>query len=149
MIFWFLHNIFPPQQMTSMNSSGSKIRKKFSILDSQESFALIAATSEELEAKLKLLKLQCKSIQPRILIIGEISNIKSIFVYVDDIQYPFLTFVNALDVLFKIFYLFNLQYPSESDVFYNFIQSFLYDLPTAKKYPKVSTIKHDIIKLNE
>lgn len=75
MVFWFQH-IFLPQQKTSTNSSDSK----FSILNSQESFALIAATSEELEAKWKLLRLQCNYIQPRILVIGETSNKKSIIV---------------------------------------------------------------------
>ncbi|KNC31058.1 hypothetical protein FF38_00565 [Lucilia cuprina] len=135
MIFWFLHNLFPPQLKVSTESSGAKIRKKYSIADSQEGFAIIANTLEELEVKIKLLKLQCRNIQPRLLIIGEICNIKSIFVFVDNVKYPILTFLNALD------------YPEESDVFYNFIQSFLYDLPTTKKYSKVSTIKHEILNI--
>lgn len=139
LIFWFLHNLLPPQQITCEEPSGSKIRKKFSIADSQEGFAVLAATSEELEAKLKLLKLQYRRIQPRLLLIGEINKIRSIFVYIDEVKYPVLTILNAFDVLFKIFFVFNLKYPEESNMFYKFLQNFFYDIPVTKKYTTIST----------
>ncbi|XP_075155562.1 uncharacterized protein LOC142228924 [Haematobia irritans] len=80
-IFWTLH------QRVNSDEKGCKIRKTYSILDSQESFAFIGS-------------------------------------------------------IFKIFYVFNLQYPEESNIFYNFIQVFFYDMPKKKKYEKVTVIKN-------
>lgn len=108
---------------------------------------LLAGSEEEMDTRLKLLKLQGHSIQPRLLLIGDISNIKNIFVYFDEYRYEFFTILNAFDMLFKIFFVFNHQYPTESEVFYNFIQTFFYDLPTNKKFTKVASIKHEILKL--
>ena len=45
-----------------MDETGAKMRKKFSVADSQDSFAIIATTQQELEIKLNLLKLQKKTV---------------------------------------------------------------------------------------
>lgn len=58
---WYLHHPFPPQQKIAVDETGSKYRKKFSIGDSQESFAVLADTQDELDAKVKLLKIQNKT----------------------------------------------------------------------------------------
>lgn len=145
MLLWCLHHLFPPQQKASTEPSGSKIRRKFSVADSQDAFAVLATTSEELDAKLNLLKIQSSNIQPRLLVVGEVNDIKTIFIYLDEIEYPILTVLNAFDILFKNFFAFNLHYPKESEVFYNFMQLFFYDLPSHKKYAKIFTIKHEII----
>lgn len=105
----------------------------------------MADTNEELDTKIKLLKLQGRSIQPRLLIVGQLTKIISISLYFDENKYPFLTIVKAFDVLFKTFFVFSLQYPEESEIFYTFIQSLLYNIPTSKKFVKVSTIKHEIL----
>ncbi|XP_037824735.1 uncharacterized protein LOC119612917 [Lucilia sericata] len=119
-VLWNIHHLFPPTQKVTSDMSGAKIRKKFSVLDSQESFAILAESEEEIEIKLKLLMLQ----GPKLLISGNLEDIKSIFVYFDGNKYPFLTIVKAFDLLFKIFFVFNLQFPEESEIFYNFIQDF-------------------------
>ncbi|XP_037809229.1 uncharacterized protein LOC119601998, partial [Lucilia sericata] len=129
-VLWNIHHLFPPTQKVTSDMSGAKIRKKFSVLDSQESFAILAESEEEIEIKLKLLMLQGRNIQPKLLISGNLEDIKSIFVYFDGNKYPFLTIVKAFDLLFKIFFVFNLQFPEESEIFYNFIQDFFYDMPT-------------------
>ncbi|KAI8130050.1 hypothetical protein CVS40_0842 [Lucilia cuprina] len=115
------------------DENGAKYKKKFTIADSQESFAVVASTMDELETKLKLLKLQGRKIQPKLLVIGD--------------TYPFVSTLKAFDVLFKIFFVFNLEYPSESEIFYHFIQSLFYDLPTSKKFIKSNIIKHEILKM--
>lgn len=137
----------PPQQSFATTPNGEKVRKRFSVSDSQEGFALIATSNEEMEAKIKLLQLQKRSIQPRLLIIGDIYDIKSISIYFDKLKFPSLTILEAFDNLFKLFFVFNLEFPQESEVFYNFVQSVLYDMPTSKKYTKVSSLKHEILKM--
>lgn len=140
--------MFPPQQKVAADDTGAKFRKKHSIVDSQESFAIIADSQNELEAKITLLKLQNRCIQPRLLVVGDIGNVQSISVYFDDIKYPFLTTLNAIDLLFKIFFVFNLEYPEESDIFYNFLQEFFYEIPTKKKYAKIAIIKNEILNID-
>ena len=73
----------PPHQSFATTPNGEKIRKRYSISGSQDSFASIAASNEELEAKLKLLELRKRSIQPELLIIGDIYDIKSISIYIE------------------------------------------------------------------
>ncbi|KNC32281.1 hypothetical protein FF38_12920 [Lucilia cuprina] len=82
-VLWNIHHLFPPTQKVTSDMSGAKIRKKFSVLDSQESFAILAESEEEIEIKLKLLMLQGRNIQPKLLISGNLEDIKSIFVYFD------------------------------------------------------------------
>lgn len=135
----------PPQQKLKSDSSGAKYRKKFSITESQEAFALIGNTLEEVNAKLKVLQLQSRNIQPRLLIVGELTNIISVSVYFDNTTYPFLTVIDAFDVLFKIFFVLNLQFPEESDLFYNFVQSFFFEIPTSKKCTKISILNQQLL----
>ncbi|KAI8122559.1 hypothetical protein CVS40_6689 [Lucilia cuprina] len=143
-VLWYLHYIFPPNQKVNTDPSGSKIRKKFSIADSQNGFAILADSSQELETKIKLLQLQNRCIQPKLLIVGQLTNIKSINIYLDNIRYPFCNILKAFDILFKLFFVFNLQYPEESELFYNFIQNCFYDIPLQKKSTKISSIKHEL-----
>ncbi|KAI8122774.1 hypothetical protein CVS40_6554 [Lucilia cuprina] len=81
--FWLLHHLLPPSLTVLKNANGSKRRKKFSIEDSQQSFALMGKTQEEVDAKLNLLKIQKTNIQPLLLVVGEIWDIKSITLYCD------------------------------------------------------------------
>ncbi|KAI8126855.1 hypothetical protein CVS40_3410 [Lucilia cuprina] len=103
-VLWYLHYIFSPNQKVNTDPSGSKIRKKFSIADSQNSFAILADSSQELETKIKLLQLQNRCIQPKLLIVGQFPNIKSINIYLDNISFfceitirePFATSLSSL-----------------------------------------------------
>ncbi|KAI8115639.1 hypothetical protein CVS40_12277, partial [Lucilia cuprina] len=148
-ILYCLHYLFPPQQKVVTDKAGAKIRKKFTVTASQDSFAIVAETKEELDMKLKLLKLQKCNIQPRLLILGEIANVKEIFVYFDEIKYPMVQIITAVDILFKIFFVFNLEFPIESDLFYNFMQQFFYEINSEKKYSKVFTVINEILNLKE
>ncbi|KNC21407.1 hypothetical protein FF38_12548 [Lucilia cuprina] len=78
-ILWYCHNLFPPQLKISTDENGAKYKKKFTIADSQESFAVVASTMDELETKLKLLKLQGRKIQPKLLVIGDTLKVSFCF----------------------------------------------------------------------
>lgn len=133
---WHIHHLFPPQQKIKTDSTGAKYRKKFSILDSQNSFVVLADSEEEMEAKIKLLELQGRNIQPMLLIVGDFQEIKSIFIYFNRNRYPFLKIRNAFDTLFKMFFVFDLKYPDESEIFYTFFQIFFYGISTKKNLLK-------------
>ncbi|XP_065354405.1 uncharacterized protein LOC135948881 [Calliphora vicina] len=147
-ILWYLHHLFSPTHKINTDPSGSKIRKKFSIADSQHGFAIIADTNEELEMKINLLKLQSRSIQPKLLIVGQLPTIQLISIYFDNYRYKFTNVLNAFDILFKLFFVFNIEYPEESDLFYNFIQCCMYEILLLKKSSKICTIKHELFQSN-
>ena len=87
--------------------------KKVSIIDSQESFAIMGKSSEELETKLNLLKFQSISIQPLLLVLGDLEDIKNISIYFDGIRYSMMTSLTALDILYKMMFVFNLEFPKQ------------------------------------
>lgn len=122
-----------------------KTTQKYTILDSQESFAIIGKTPEELDAKFNLLKLQSSNIQPLLLIVGDFDNIRAISVYFDGIKYPMVNLLTAIDILYKIMFTFNLEFPKQSHIFYLFIQKFFYEMSTEKKNVKVSTFISQIL----
>lgn len=69
-----MHHIFPPQQKQITDKTGAKIKRKYSIPDSQNSFALIAENNKEMDIKVELLKLCNTNIQPLLLVTGEPQN---------------------------------------------------------------------------
>lgn len=103
---------------------------------------------QEINMKLSLLKLQKNNIQPRLLILGELSSIKEIFVYFDNIRFPMVHILTAVDILFKIFFVFNLEFPNESKLFYTFLQTFFYEMDNNNKNSKVLTFINDIVHKN-
>lgn len=127
-----MHHLFPPPFAVLTEPNGSKQRKKFSIVDSQESFAIVGKTSSEVEAKLNLLKLQNLNIQPLLLVEGEISDVKSMVVYFDGIRYPVVKTLSAVDILFKLFFVFNIEFPKQSETIYLFLQQFFYEITSLK-----------------
>lgn len=146
-ILWNLHHLFPPQATVVTEENGAKRRKKFSISDSQNAFAIVARSSAELDLKINLRKLQSRSIQPLLLIIGDVHMVKEIYIYFDGIKYPILKVLNAVDILYKTFFVFNLEFPEESNVYFNFLQTFFYEMKSEKKIPKISSIKNEILNL--
>ena len=76
-----------------------------------------------------LLKSKKKNIQPFISVIGDIEKkIEAIFVYFDDIKYMFSNVVRAYDTLFKIYHLFQIEYPKPCETFLDLIEVQFFEL---------------------
>lgn len=73
-------------------------------------------------------------IQPFIIICGTTFKPKEIIIFFDCIKYKMFSFISAIDICFKIFHIFNLEYPVESYTVWLFIQKYFYDINT--KYDK-------------
>lgn len=82
----------------------------------------MAPSAVELELVIDKLKNQSTSIQPCILIVGSLLYPKQVMVYFDDVKYKIITILKAIDVCFKIFHVFNLEYPLESYNVWLFLQ---------------------------
>jgi len=120
-----LHALLPPTVFrTSINSK----KKKSTIKDSQRTFCVIFEDIKELEEYVKDDKIQ---VQPFIFIIGDdIFNIREFYIYFDNIIYKLHTLLKCIDVCFKIFIVFNMQYPVDCRNVWVFIQHFFFEIKT-------------------
>lgn len=124
---------------------------RYSIKDSQDSFLLFASTVAALEEIILKKKEKCGSIQPFIIILGELTKPESIFVYIDEVKYQMFSVVAALDICFKAFHVLNLEYPHESSSVWQFIQTYFYQIKHKKDKlsPAVTQIIADLENSNK
>lgn len=115
MVLYVLHALFDPTtKKTFTDLNGRKCFHKFSIKDSQNTFMIVANTGIELEEILKIRKNAKNPIQPCLLIVSTISNVSQIIIYFDEPKYVVFSIIKALDMYFKMYHLFNIEYPLES-----------------------------------
>lgn len=70
-----------------------------------------------------------RSLQPFMIVVGEtLSSITNAYVCVDKNFYKLPSTIEALDVLFKVFYVLDTFYPPESSHLWSIIQEFLYGI---------------------
>lgn len=118
---------------------------RFSTKDSQESFIFIGNTMQELQDHIEFLKKRGDSIQPFVLAIGDLEKIQHFFVYLDCTFLPFPSFLRSLDLCFKMFHLFNLEYPKACNLVWSFIEVYLYSLDkNSKKNSKISILLNEL-----
>lgn len=148
---WAVHGfLVPRQRVVAKDNDGKNTITRFTIADSQESFICNCKSFEELEDQLRFKKSKSEHIQPFILTVGEnIRSIKDIIVYFDNLKIPSKSLIRAVDICFKIYYLFNLQYPKACSTFWNFIQVFFYNIKSKEKYAKVNIIVNELKKRQE
>lgn len=94
-LIWALHGYFvPTTKIIKKDVTGKKATAKFTIKDAQE------------------------SIQPSVYCVGDsIFSFNDIFIKFDNYRFTFKNILRALDICFKIIYLFDLEFPLESVVF--------------------------------
>ncbi|XP_060868106.1 uncharacterized protein LOC132943234 isoform X2 [Metopolophium dirhodum] len=142
-IFYLMHSLFvPSSRKITRDDNGKKSVIKYSIKDSQNTFIIEASTPLELEVIIEKLKKQENNIQPCILVVGSLLNPKQIIVYFDDVKYKLFSVFKAIDICFKLFHVFNLEYPYESSNVWLFLQNYFYEINT--KYDKSCSLVKQI-----
>ncbi|KAF0721282.1 Uncharacterized protein FWK35_00028828, partial [Aphis craccivora] len=133
--FYLLHGLLVPtaKKMTK-DHTGKKSIIKYSIKDSQNSFMVFKNSVPEMEDYIISRRNENVPIQPFIIICGTTFKPKEIIIFFDCIKYKMFSFISAIDICFKIFHIFNLEYPVESYIVWLFIQKYFYDINT--KYDK-------------
>lgn len=127
---------------------GKKEMSRFSTKDSQESLLFLGKTMQELQDHVQFVLKRGENIQPFILAIGNFEKAEQFFVYLDGTLLPFSNFQRSLDICFKIFHLFHLEYPKASESVWYFIEHYLYALNTkAKKNSKVCILLDELKKI--
>lgn len=143
-IFWALHGYFVPSLTKNVKKDNALLGKtiRYTIKDSQESFVFLGQSVQEIEDHIINLLQKKKNIQPFIYCIGkDILSVEEIFIYFDDIRYKLFRFLRAVDICFKLFYLFNLDFPVEGNMFYNFIETYFFKFKSKQQFSKVHILK--------
>ncbi|KAF5290676.1 hypothetical protein FQR65_LT01966 [Abscondita terminalis] len=137
-----LHGYFvPTNKKIEKDNKGKVTTTKFSIKESQDSFLHIENTREKLENHMVHLKSKNKSIQPVILCVSDdIINATELNVYFDEVSYKLFHIIRAVDLCFKIIYLFNLDFPPESEMFWTFIEYHYFKIKGRNSFSKVHVL---------
>lgn len=96
---------------------------------------------EKLEDRRKLLRKHSE-----LVCVGDLTNVTSSYVIIDDKQYLMESPLKALDVCFKSFFALDIKYPIECQQVWAFIQTFVYNIqtPQDKTFSGVSTVIGEI-----
>jgi len=113
--------------------------RKFTIAESYDSIILFVKTSNDVNPAIQRTRdyytaLNLKT-QPFILVIGEESqkHIEHIYVVVDSLLLAAHDLKTAIDLCFKCFFVFNLEYTLPSAEFWQFIETILFKLKLSTK----------------
>jgi len=148
-LVYLLHALYAStSRKLTRDEQGKKNLIKYSIKDSQDSFIVFGESVDVMQQYLEQLKIRGDPIQPFILVVGTIFHPKEILVYVYTIMYKVHSILRAIEVCYKIFHLFNLEYPSQcqSSIVWLFIQKLFfgvtskYDTP----HPKLVQMLYDL-----
>lgn len=146
-LLWAFHGYFVPTKKIVRKEDGKKTVTKFTIKDSQESVLYLGANLQQVEDHISHLGKTSVNLQPFVYITGkDIYNIEQIGIYFNSYRYKCNNVIRAFDIIFKIMYLFNLEFPKQSEMFYNFMESCIYKMKNTKpNYPKVSIISEILL----
>ncbi|XP_070852414.1 uncharacterized protein [Drosophila suzukii] len=140
----FILTILLPSVLPSntwFSSKTSRSRTKYTLLDSQESLVLRVNSIVDYQQRIADIISKnysnLETVQPFVFVEGQgATSLKSFFVYFDKTIYKFDSFIQSLDICFKIFNTLDLKYPPASELSWNFIQQYFYNIYT--EYDKKS-----------
>lgn len=106
------------------------------ISESRNSCLQLVKSTSDVKTHIKnMIDISFKSrtqIQPMIFVVGEsFTAATEYYVYFCNILYQLPTFLKALDICFKTYFVFSFSYPPESILVWNFLQIFFYEIHTA------------------
>lgn len=123
--------------LTDLANKNKKPGKQFSTNDSRDAFIAVCETEalykEHYDAKVS----KELSVPPFITIIGTLFDPKTIFCDFDNIMYKFNSLPKAIDICFKAYYLFSMEYSPAARHMWQFLNQKFYGLKDASTYPAV------------
>lgn len=134
--FLLLHaELQPTLRLTTKTATGGKSVWVPTIKNAQDSTVLLVPTINDVDNRLEQARQRYLilglTMQPVIVAIGPDAASATVFVvYYQQIKYKLTSFLKALDICFKIFHVFNLEYPKEGYWVWLFVQKFLYGIDT-------------------
>ncbi|KAE9521515.1 hypothetical protein AGLY_018114 [Aphis glycines] len=129
-----LNSILVPTSKSYIIDEVSNKRKiiKTSIADERNSLCLLVSTLNDLYCQVNTLIENCykikQKLQPCICIIGtSYVSVTEFYVYYFGTYYKFANIVKSIDVCLKIFLVFNLKYPVQSELVWTFLEKYFFN----------------------
>ncbi|XP_055904562.1 uncharacterized protein LOC129940293 [Eupeodes corollae] len=151
-LFNFLSTVITPKQYIKCPG---KPGWKVNIKDSEKSFVLRCSQENDILSQVEVEKKKCLEYkipyQPSIIAVGESLLSKTDFyIYFDGSLLKFNNFISCLDTCFKIFHVFDLEYPKQSLLIWTFIQTYIYeiDVDSSKKFASLARFINNLKKLS-
>lgn len=143
-LIYLLHTVFVPtsKKKITKDENGKKNLIKYSIKDSQDSLTVFGESVEAMQHLFQSLRTQGNPIQPFIFIVGSLFAQREILIYFDTIIYKVHSIIRSVEVCYKIFHVFNLEYPTQSYIVWLFIQNIFFGLKSKfdKPHPKLAQV---------
>jgi hypothetical protein len=80
------------------------------------------------------------TVQPFVVIVGQLTNITARYVYINGIRYKIENVLHAIDICFKSFFVFDIEYPMESRQLWTLLQQSIYKLQVPKTQASLSQV---------
>lgn len=95
----------------------------------------VGNSAQEVHDHIRNLAAKPGYVQPCILAVGnkDLTSFSSFMVYLEGICFQFPNFLRAVDICFKCFHLFNLEYPPACIQFWQFIETYFYQFNNTGK----------------
>lgn len=108
-------------------------KRKATIKDAEESFTIFLTSINNYQITLnKLVEKYYAArltLQPFIIVVGESKyKVNSFYIYLNGTLYKTNSYIEALDLCFKIFFVFKISYPEISKGCWTFIQKYFYEI---------------------
>lgn len=72
-----------------------------------------------------------KTFQPYIIVVGsQFTAVETIYIIIDDVMYNMENILKAVDILYKVFQVLNVKYPTGCEQVWLFIQKYVYGRTT-------------------
>ena len=113
-----------------MNVNSKKTQKRPTIADAIDSTLIIVQCVNDVKKQVDEKQNQYYHwVLTFLIVVGSIETPEQYLVHFDNFIYMATQFLDALDIAFKIYNVFNLKYSTFSKKVWNFIQKFFYHLP--------------------
>lgn len=131
-------NITPPlkkRKRQSDEEASTSGNSRFTATDSQLAFLRFHATADDYKSAFNQMWKDNKSVAPMINIIGDMFGPKQYMIDFDNIRYRPTKITKAIDICFKCYFVFGMEYPPACVSFYQFLNCFFYNITEIETKP--------------
>lgn len=133
--------------------AGTNKAKKISLEIIRQSFIVHLTSSSQIPSFIKDRTNEClaeeRKLQPFVIVVGaNLFALKEFYIFFYDTSFKCKSFLQAIDVCFKLFFVLNIRFPVECELLWLFIQQFIYEikLKTDLSNAKLLTVCSDLKK---
>lgn len=141
-VFYLVQSLLPngKQRVLADLANKRKAQKNFSTAESRVAFIAVCETETLYKEHYDSKVTRESSVPPYITIIGTLLNPKTIICDFENMTYKFNSLPKAIDICFKAYHLFLMEYAPPARLMWQFINKQFYGLKDACTYPAVHVL---------